>query len=88
MADRGFASGTNRAYLIKGGGHYIHAEKLRHTNVQAGAALAGRYKSVEGNLRLKEDPDCAGPARTATVLRLQPQLTRRAGRPAPRGGAV
>jgi hypothetical protein len=56
VADRGFASATNRAYLTKGGGHYIHAEKLRHTNLQAAAALAraGRYKTVAGNLRVKE----------------------------------
>ena len=56
VADRGFASAANRAYLTKGGGHYIHAEKLRHTNAEAAAALArpGRYKSVTGNLRLKE----------------------------------
>jgi hypothetical protein len=34
VADRGFASATNRVYLTKGGGHYIHAEKLRHTNTE------------------------------------------------------
>jgi transposase len=28
VADRGFASAANRAYLSGGGGHYIHAEKL------------------------------------------------------------
>ena len=41
----GFASAANRAYLTRGGGHYIHAEKLRHTNAEAAAALArpGRY---------------------------------------------
>jgi Transposase DDE domain len=56
VADRGFASETNRAYLTRGGGHYIHAEKLRHTNLEATAALAraGRYKTVAGNLRVKE----------------------------------
>jgi hypothetical protein len=56
VADRGFASAANRAYLTRGGGHYIHAEKLRHTNTEAAAALArpGRYKTVAGNLRLKE----------------------------------
>src|SRR5699024_7394746 len=43
-----------RGYLTKGGGHFIHAEKLRHTNREATAALArpGRYKSVAGNLRV------------------------------------
>ncbi len=56
VADRGFASAANRAYLTRGGGHYIHAEKLRHTNSEAAAALArpGRYRSVAGNLRVKE----------------------------------
>jgi len=56
VADRGFASATNRAYLTRGGGHYIHAEKLRATNGEAAAALArpGRYRSVAGNLRVKE----------------------------------
>ena len=56
VADRGFASAANRAYLTKGGGHYIHAEKLRHTNTEATAALArpGRCRTVAGNLRVKE----------------------------------
>jgi hypothetical protein len=56
VADRGFASRANRAYLTRGGGHYIHAEKLRHTNTDAAAALArqGRYHAVAGNLRVKE----------------------------------
>lgn len=56
VADRGFASAANRAYLTRGGGHYIHAEKLRHTNAEAAAALArpGRYHAVADNLRVKE----------------------------------
>lgn len=56
VADRGFASATSRAYLTRGGGHYIHEEKLRHTNIEAASALArpGRYKTVAGNLRVKE----------------------------------
>ena len=56
VADRGFASQANRAYLARGGGHYIHAEKLRNTNAEAAAALArqGRYRAVAGNLRVKE----------------------------------
>ena len=56
VADRGFASAANRAYLTRGGGHYIHAEKLRNTNNEAAAALAraGHYRTVAGNLRVKE----------------------------------
>jgi transposase len=52
----GFASAANRAYLTRGGGHYIHAEKLRQTNTEAAAALAraGRYRSVAGNLRVTQ----------------------------------
>jgi transposase len=71
VADRGFASAANRAYLTRGGGHYIHAEKLRHTNTEASAALArpGRYRTVADNLRVKEvavapDGDGDGGART------------------------
>lgn len=37
VADRGFASAANRASLRRGGGHYIHAEKLRNTNAEAAA---------------------------------------------------
>ena len=50
VADRGFASAANRAYLARGGGHYIHAEKLRGTNAEAAAALArqGRYRASPG----------------------------------------
>ena len=56
VADRGFACAANRAYLTRGGGPYIHTEKLRHTNTEAAAALArpGRYRTVAGNLRVKE----------------------------------
>lgn len=56
VADAGFASAANRAYLTRGGGHYLHAEKLRHTNAEAAAALArpGRYHTVADNLRVKE----------------------------------
>lgn len=44
------------AYLAKGGGRYIHAEKLRGASHEAAAALArpGRYHGVAGNLRVKE----------------------------------
>jgi hypothetical protein len=57
------------------GDHYIHAEKLRHTNIEATAALAraGRYKSVAGNLRVKEvqvapDGDGDGGARAVRFV--------------------
>ncbi len=56
VADSGFNSAANRAYLQRGGGSWIVAEKLRRTNKEAASALArqGRYKTVAGNLRVKE----------------------------------
>ena len=52
----GFASVANRAYLTRGGGHYIHAEKLRHTNPRPPPRWPApdRYHSVADNLRVKE----------------------------------
>jgi hypothetical protein len=56
VVDRGFTSAANRRYLQRGGGHYIMGEKLRSDNKEAAAALgrAGRYRTVAGNLRVKE----------------------------------
>ena len=56
VADSGFASVANRAYLQRGGGHYVLAEKLRSASekVQAVLARAGRYQQVAGNLGVKE----------------------------------
>ncbi len=55
VTDRGFASASNRRLLQRGGSHYIQAEKLRGT-AEGEAALArpGRYRTVAGNLRIKE----------------------------------
>jgi transposase len=55
VTDRGFASADNRRTLQRAGGHYIQAEKLRGV-AEAEAALArpGRYRTVAGNLRIKE----------------------------------
>jgi hypothetical protein len=56
VADRGFTSAENRRYLQRAGGHYILGEKLRGDSAEARAALArqGRYKTVAGNLQVKE----------------------------------
>ncbi len=56
VADRGFQSAENRRYLQRAGGHYIIGEKLRSESVEAKAALArqGRYRTVAGNLEIKE----------------------------------
>ena len=56
VVDAGFASAANRASLTRGGGHYLHAEKLRYTTAEAAAALArpGRYHDGADNLRVKE----------------------------------
>ena len=90
VADRGFASAANRAYLSQGGGHYIHAEKLRNTNSQAAAALArqGRYHAVAGNLRVKEvwvPPGTPGRGRSGSSSATTPS---RPARPLVRGRLV
>jgi hypothetical protein len=56
VLDRGFSSAANRRYLQRGGGHYIMGEKLRSDSVEAKHALAraGRYRTVAGNLRVKQ----------------------------------
>ncbi len=56
VADRGFNSVANRAYLRNGGGHYVVAEKLRNASGEARTALArpGRYHVAAGNLEVKE----------------------------------
>jgi hypothetical protein len=56
VADSGFNSAANRAYLQHGGGHYIVAERVRGGSKEAKAALAraGRYRKVAGNLEVKE----------------------------------
>jgi hypothetical protein len=56
VADSGFNSASNRAYLTRGGGHYIVAERVRGGGREAKAALAraGRYHRVAGNLEVKE----------------------------------
>jgi IS4 transposase len=56
VADSGFNSVANRAYLQRGGGHYVLAERLRRGSAEARAALAraGRYRQVAGNLSVKE----------------------------------
>lgn len=56
VADSGFNSVANRAYLQRGGGHFIVCEKLRRSSLQANTALArqGRYHPVEPNLRVKQ----------------------------------
>lgn len=56
VADRGFTSERNRRYLQRAGGHYILGERLRAGSTEAKTALArpGRYRTVAGNLRVKE----------------------------------
>ncbi|HEX3782124.1 MAG TPA: IS1634 family transposase, partial [Pseudonocardiaceae bacterium] len=56
VADRGFTSAENRRYLQRAGGHYILGEKLRGESPEARAALSwqGRYKTVAGNMEVKE----------------------------------
>jgi hypothetical protein len=79
VADSGFNSAANRAYLERGGGSWIVAEKLRHTNTEAAAALAraGRYKTVAGNLRVKEARVGAGVRSQRFVVCHDPETAER-----------
>jgi Transposase DDE domain len=55
VADTGFASAENRAYLQRAGGHYILGEKLRQgTANRAALARQGRYRVVEEGLHVKQ----------------------------------
>lgn len=56
VTDSGFNSAVNRAYLRRGGDHYIVCEKLRQASADAKRALgrAGRYHRVADNLEVKE----------------------------------
>lgn len=56
VADSGFSSEANLAYLRRAGGHYITGVKMRETSKKAAQALArqGRYQQVRDNLRVKE----------------------------------
>ena len=56
VGDSGFNSSANRAYLQRGGGHYIVAERLRNASIETKKALSrpGRYHVVAGNLQVKE----------------------------------
>jgi hypothetical protein len=56
VADSCFNPAANRAYLQRGGGHYIVAERVRGGSNEARAALAraGRYHRVAGHLEVKE----------------------------------
>ena len=56
VADSGFSSEANQAYLKRAGGHYITGVKMREGSTKATEALArqGRYQQVRDNLRVKE----------------------------------
>jgi hypothetical protein len=79
VADRGFNSVANRAYLQRGGGHFIVAEKLRNASGEAKEALArpGRYASVAGNLEVKEVVVGEGERRQRFVLCHNPEAAER-----------
>ncbi|MCI0688094.1 MAG: transposase [Sporichthyaceae bacterium] len=79
--DRGFNSAENRRYLQRGGGHYIIGEKLRSDSAEAAAALSrpGRYRSVAGNLRVKEVRVGDGTAAERFVICHNPEAATRDG---------
>jgi transposase len=79
VADRGFQSAENRRYLQRAGGHYIIGEKLRGESVEAKAALArqGRYRTVAGNLEVKEVRVDDGTMRDRFVICRNPEQAER-----------
>jgi transposase len=79
VVDRGFTSAANRRYLQRAGGHYIMGEKLRGDSAEAKAALgrAGRYRTVAGNLRVKEVRVDDGTARDRFVICHNPERATR-----------
>jgi hypothetical protein len=79
VLDRGFTSERNRRYLQRAGGHYIVGEKLRGDSKEANAALArqGRYKTVEGNLRVKQVRIDDGTVRDRFVICHNPERAER-----------
>ena len=79
VADRGFNSVANRAYLQKGGGHYIVAEKLRNASGEAKQALSrpGRFHTAAGNLQVKEVVVGEGERRQRFVVCFNPEAAER-----------
>jgi hypothetical protein len=79
VADSGFNSVANRAYLQRGGGHYIVAEKLRRASKEARDALArpGRYRVMAGNLSVKEVRVGAGARSQRFVVCYNPEAALR-----------
>jgi len=79
VADRGFNSVANRAYLQRGGGHYVVAEKMRNASVEAREALArpGRYHVAAGNLEVKEVVVGEGERRQRFVVCHNPEAEER-----------
>src|SRR5450755_2195056 len=79
VLDRGFTSERNRRYLQRGGGHYIVGEKMRHGSKEATAALErqGRYRHLEGGLRVKQVRVDDGTDRDRFVICHNPERARR-----------
>lgn len=79
VADRGFQSAENRRYLQRAGGHYIIGEKLRAESKEAKQALArqGRYRTVAGNLQVKEVIVDDGTMRDRFVICRNPEQAER-----------
>ena len=74
VLDTGFASEENRRYLQRAGGHFIIGEKLRagHANTSA-LARPGRYRTVAGNLEVKQVWVGDGETRRRFVVCRNPQ---------------
>ncbi|WP_035101069.1 IS1634 family transposase [Aneurinibacillus terranovensis] len=79
VADRGFSSKDNLRVLQQTGGHYIAGEKMTSGKPTVEVALAhpGRFKTIRGNLEVKEIIVGDGEARKRYVLVRNPEEAKR-----------
>ena len=88
---RGFASAANRAYLTRGGGHYIHAEKLRphqhrgHRRARPAGPLPHRLRQPAGHGGRGRTRRRRGRRRRAPHPAVRDLPQPRTGRPRPAG---
>ncbi len=79
VVDRGFSSEDNLRVLQQTGGHYIAGEKMTSGKPTVEVALAhpGRFKTIRGNLEVKEIIVGDGEARKRYVLVRNPKEAKR-----------
>ncbi len=79
VIDRGFSSEDNLRYLQRAGGHYIAGERMRSgmDHVEQVLSRPGRFKTVAGNLEIKEIIVGDGEKRIRYILARNPKEVER-----------